>query len=138
MKILVLRVINGLRHRNCFVRGYIHSLFVSKALTRSYIARSGFHTNNSWIYNPVRRTFYDVNYIYFALHTSTKSGQYITYLFMPLSLKKIFRWESSFFASGLSLKMDGIASSFKYFRNFFNRERKSISKQLGKKWSLQA
>ena len=44
MKILVLRVINSLRHRNCFVRGYIHSLFVWKAL-----ARSGFHTNNSWI-----------------------------------------------------------------------------------------
>ena len=47
MKILVLRVINSSRHRNCFVRGYIHSLFVSKALTRSYLARSGFHTNNS-------------------------------------------------------------------------------------------
>ena len=31
MKILVLRAINSLRHRNCFVRGYIH-LFVSKAL----------------------------------------------------------------------------------------------------------
>ena len=47
MKILVLRVINSLRHRNCFVRGYIHSLFVSKALTRSYLARSGFDRNNS-------------------------------------------------------------------------------------------
>ena len=42
MKILVLRGINSSRHRNCFVRGYIHSLFVSKTL-----ARSGFHTNNS-------------------------------------------------------------------------------------------
>ena len=47
MKILVLRVIHRSLHRNCFVRGYIHSLFVSKALTRSYLARSGFHTNNS-------------------------------------------------------------------------------------------
>ena len=47
VKILVLRVINSSRHRNCFVRGYIHSSFVSKALTRSYLARSGFHTNNS-------------------------------------------------------------------------------------------
>ena len=47
MKILILRVINSSRHRNCFVRGYIHSLFVSKALTRSYLARSDFHTNNS-------------------------------------------------------------------------------------------
>ena len=47
MKILVLRVMNSSRHRNWFVRGYIHSLFVSKALTRSYLARSGFHTNNS-------------------------------------------------------------------------------------------
>ena len=33
MKILVLSVIDSSRHRNCFVRGYIHS-FVSKALTR--------------------------------------------------------------------------------------------------------
>ena len=49
MKILVLRVINSSRNRNCFVRGYIHSLFASKALTRSYLARSGFDTNNSWI-----------------------------------------------------------------------------------------
>ena len=38
---------NSSRHRNCFVRGYIHSLFLSKALTRSHLARSGFHTNNS-------------------------------------------------------------------------------------------
>ena len=29
MKILVLRVINSSRHRNCFVRGYIRELFVS-------------------------------------------------------------------------------------------------------------
>ena len=36
MKIIVLRVINNSRHRKCFVRGYIHSLFVSKALTRSF------------------------------------------------------------------------------------------------------
>ena len=28
MRTLVLRVINSSRHRNCFVRGYIHSLFV--------------------------------------------------------------------------------------------------------------
>ena len=41
MKILVSRVINSSRHRNCFVRGYIHSLFESKALTRSYLALSG-------------------------------------------------------------------------------------------------
>ena len=47
MKILVLRVINSSRHRNCFIRGYIHSLFLSKVLTRSYLARSGFDTNNS-------------------------------------------------------------------------------------------
>ena len=47
MKILVLCVINSSRHRNCFVWGYIHSLFESKALTRLYLAHSGFHTNNS-------------------------------------------------------------------------------------------
>ena len=49
MKILVLRVINSSRHRNCFVRGYIRELFLTQT-TREY--------------NPVRRTFYDVNYIY--------------------------------------------------------------------------
>ena len=47
MKILILRVINSSRHRNCFVWGYIHSSFVSKALTHSYLARLGFDTNNS-------------------------------------------------------------------------------------------
>ena len=47
MKILELRVINSSRHRKCGVRGYIHELFVSKALIRSYLARSGFDTNNS-------------------------------------------------------------------------------------------
>ena len=31
MKILVLRVINSSRHRNCFVRGYIHSLTCVKS-----------------------------------------------------------------------------------------------------------
>ena len=59
MKTLVLRVIKSSRRRNCLVRGYIHSLFVSKALTRSYLARSGFRTNNSWI---APRTSH-VNYI---------------------------------------------------------------------------
>ena len=47
MKILLFCVINSSRHSKCFVRGFIHSLFVSKALTRSYLARSGFDTNNS-------------------------------------------------------------------------------------------
>ena len=42
MKILVLCAINSSRHRKCFVRGLIHSLFVSKALTRLCLARSGF------------------------------------------------------------------------------------------------
>ena len=42
MKILVLSVIKCSRQRNCFVRGFIHPLFVSKALTRSYLSRSGF------------------------------------------------------------------------------------------------
>ena len=38
MKILLFWVINSSRHRKCFVQGFIHSLFVSKALTRSYLA----------------------------------------------------------------------------------------------------
>ena len=42
VKILVLRVINSSRHRKCFVRGYMHSLFVPKALTRSNLARLSF------------------------------------------------------------------------------------------------
>ena len=32
-----LRSIYSLRHRKCFVRRYIQELFVSKALTRSYV-----------------------------------------------------------------------------------------------------
>ena len=44
-KFLVICVINSSRHRKCFVQGRIHDLFVSKALTRSYLARSGFDTN---------------------------------------------------------------------------------------------
>ena len=47
MKILVLRVINSSCHRNCFAQGYVHSLFVAKALTCLYLDHSGFHTNNS-------------------------------------------------------------------------------------------
>ena len=42
MKILLFCVIKSSRHRKCFVRGFIHSLFVSKVLTCSYLARSGF------------------------------------------------------------------------------------------------
>ena len=34
IKILVLRVINSSRHRKYFLRGYMHSLFVSKAFTQ--------------------------------------------------------------------------------------------------------
>ena len=71
MKILELRVINSSRHRNCSVRGYIHSLFVSKALTRSYLARTSLVralTQTTREYNPVRRTFYDVNYIYIYIY----------------------------------------------------------------------
>ena len=63
MKILVLCVINSSRRRNCFVRGYTHSLFVSKALSCSYLARAGFDTTTCE-YSPVRRPFYAVNYVY--------------------------------------------------------------------------
>ena len=63
MKILVLRVINSAGHRNCFVRGYIHELFVSKAsLARTSLVRVFTQTTRE--YNPVRRAFYDVNYIF--------------------------------------------------------------------------
>ena len=46
VKTLLICVINSSRLRKCFVQGHIHELFVSlKALTRSYLARSGFDTN---------------------------------------------------------------------------------------------
>ena len=38
VKIFVTCVTNSSRHRKRFVRNYIHSLFVSKALTRLYFA----------------------------------------------------------------------------------------------------
>ena len=64
MKILVLRVINSSRHRKCFVRSYMHSFFCIKS-PHSLVPRSfGFLTQTTRAYNPVRRTFYDVNYIY--------------------------------------------------------------------------
>ena len=63
MKIIVLRAIDSSRHSNCFVRGYIPSLFVSKPpLARTSLFRVFTETTRE--YNPVRRTFYDVNYMY--------------------------------------------------------------------------
>ena len=48
IKILVLRVINSSRLRNCFVRGLIYSLVVCVKSPHSLVPpRSGFHTNNS-------------------------------------------------------------------------------------------
>ena len=46
--------------------GYIHALFVSKALTRSRVLRSfGFsHSQTTRAYKPARRTFYDVDCIH--------------------------------------------------------------------------
>ena len=37
MKILLFCVINSSQHRKCFVQVFFHLLFVSKALTRSYL-----------------------------------------------------------------------------------------------------
>ena len=66
MKILVLRVINSLRHRKCGVRGYNARVVCVKS-PHSLLPRSfGFLTQTTRAYNPVRRTFYDVNYIYKA------------------------------------------------------------------------
>ena len=64
MKILVLRVINSSRHRNCFVQGYIHSLFVSQKPSLARTSLVQVFTQTTREYNPVRRTFYDVNDIY--------------------------------------------------------------------------
>ena len=66
MKILVLRVLNSSRHRECFVRGYL--LFAQVVCVKSphsLIPGSfGFLTQTTRAYNLVRRTFYDVNYTY--------------------------------------------------------------------------
>ena len=77
VRIVVTCLINSSRHRKCFVRGYIHSLFVSKSITRSYLARSSLDTNNSE-YNRVRCTFYDVNYIYSSF--TKVLGQVLSFL----------------------------------------------------------
>ena len=64
MKILVLRVINSSRHRNCFVRGSIHSLCQKPSLVRTSLVRVFTQTTREYNpVNPVRRTFYEVNYI---------------------------------------------------------------------------
>ena len=49
-KITVLRVINSSRHRNCFVRVYIHSLVVSKTLARISVVRVFTQTSRDYIY----------------------------------------------------------------------------------------
>ena len=87
VRIVVVCLINSSRHRQCFVRGYIHSLFVSKAITRSYLARSSLDTINLE-HNRVRRTFYDVNYIYsyFIYKSSGTSTKF---------LGKATAWESN-------------------------------------------
>ena len=65
MKILVLRVINSSRHRNCFVRvKFIRCLCQKPSLARTSLVR--IFTQTTREYNPVRRTFYDVNYIFHA------------------------------------------------------------------------
>ena len=42
MKIILFCVINSSRHRKCFVRGFIHELFVSKTRTSEVRASEGF------------------------------------------------------------------------------------------------
>ena len=62
MKILVLRVINSSRNRNCFVRViFTRCLRQKLSLARTSLVRALTQTTRE--YNPVRRTFYDVNYI---------------------------------------------------------------------------
>ena len=60
MKILVLRVINSSRHRNCFVIAIVDC--VKSSLARTSLV--GVFTQTTREYNPVRRAFYYVNYIY--------------------------------------------------------------------------
>ena len=64
MEILVIRVINRSRHRNCFVRGYIHLLTCVKS-PHSLLPRSfGFSLKQLVRTIPYARlTFYEVNYI---------------------------------------------------------------------------
>ena len=93
MKILVLPVIISSRHRNCLIRGYLYSFFVSKALTRSYHARSGFHTNNSWIQPRTphflwrkRNYIYSPKLVVWPTHTS------LAYICFSFPGKEIAPW----------------------------------------------
>lgn len=77
VRISVICLINSSRQRKCFVRGYIHSLFASKAINRSYLARSSLDTN-TLEYNRVRCTFYVVNCIYSSI--TKVLGQVLSFL----------------------------------------------------------
>ena len=83
MKILVLRVINSSRHRKCFVRGYMHSLFVSKALTRSYLARSGFwHKQLVHIYSLRHRKYGVRGYMHELFVSKTRTSEWVSHYFL--------------------------------------------------------
>ena len=70
MKILVLRVTNRSRHRKCFVRG-LYSVTFTRLCQKPSLVQV--FTQTAREYNPVRRTFYDVNYIHIQ-HISKSRG----------------------------------------------------------------
>ena len=97
MKILLFCVINSSRHRKCFVRGFIHSLFVSKALTRSYLARSGFDTNNSWIKPRTphflwRKLYIPHKWIVFFARADWLARRWLAEYYSPPSSRRKTKW----------------------------------------------
>ena len=116
-------------NKKCFVRGFIHSLFVSKALTRSYLARSGFDTNNSWI--KPRTPHFLWRKLYLLYRHECFTGKYTTrkihknYIRDPSGLFSIISHVSLsmiWLISSLSLKL--YLNSLVYHRNIFGSSSK--------------
>ena len=68
MKILVLRVINSSSHRNCLY-GVVFTCCLCQKPSLAPTSLVRVFTQTTREYDPVRRTFYDVNYIYMSTDT---------------------------------------------------------------------
>jgi len=121
MKILVLRVINSSRHRNCFVRGYIHSLFLSKALTHSYLVPKvltrtslvpRFHINSSWIQPRTPHFLWCKLYMY---HLWVKHVHTIVLLFSSTSSLSVVLVLCSSTSVTVTIEWKKVRSRWNYF-----------------------
>ena len=92
MKILLFCVVNSSRHRKCLVQGFIHSLFVSKALTCWYLARSGF-----WHKQLMNKTPYaalSMTYSIFSTSFEISKNQHRTLFIHDVDPKMVwFLWK---------------------------------------------